>query len=376
VNKPAIIFVLLQTGKSANGGIESVCQVICRLQAFRPVVLTNLHSAQTERLVAEGIELHVVQEQVSSGLRNHPLGYATSYWRYHRVLARLLGKTRARVVHANDPLAFQLSLSAVKTRRGVRIALNMRDTLDPGRPPPRRRYAGYFRLADRLIFLSQEMAAWFEAMAGRTPRAVDVTYSIVDLQRFSPRPLSRALEPPVVLVPGVVSRKKGQLDFLRHVAPAVVASGARIWFAGDFDPGRDSYSAACAKAAGPLGEAVRFLGFRSDMPELIAQARVIAIPSRHEGLMRGMIETMAIGRPVVSTDVCSAREMLERVSGRAGIVVPLGRHREMTDAIVHYCTDRAAAEQDGQRGSETARRLFDPAAVVARFEAAYLAMSQ
>ena len=111
-------------------------------------------------------------------------------------------------------------------------------------------------------------------------------------------------------------------------------------------------------------------------PELIAQARVIAIPSRHEGLMRGMIETMAIGRPVVSTDVCSAREMLERVSGRAGIVVPLGRHREMTDAIVHYCTDRAAAEQDGQRGSETARRLFDPAAVVARFEAAYLAMSQ
>ena len=374
MSKPAVIFVLLQTGAAANGGIESISQVILRLREFRPVVVTNLQSAAVERLCRAGVEVHVVAEDVSAGVTKAPLRYASTYLRYFRKLKQLLRSTGARVIHANDPLAFQLAVSAARTSPGVRIALNMRDTIDPARRPPHGRYAAYFRLADRLIFLSQDMADGFAALAGRPPRACSVTYSIVDFDRFAQRPMSVDGPRPVVLVPGVVSAKKGHQWFLREVAPALVAAGAEIRIAGDFDPNRDAYSKACAQAAAALGDAVQFLGYRGDLPELMAQARVVATPSAHEGLMRGMIEAMSVGRPVVSTQVCSAREMLEDLSGGAGQVVPIGAAEDMARAILHYCTDPQAAEAAGNKGAATARRLFDPDTVIARYEDAYRAM--
>lgn len=374
MSKPTVIFVLLQTGAAANGGVESISQVILRMREFRPVVVTSLASSAVERLTEAGVEVHVVAEDVSAGIANAPLAYAWTHLRYHRKLKALLRSTGARVIHANDPMAFQLSLSAAKTTRGARIALNLRDTIDPARRPPRGRYAAYFRLADRLIFLSHDMAARFAALAGRSPRACSVTYSIVDFDRFAQRPIPAEGGRPVVLVPGVVSAKKGHLWFLRHVAPVLASANAEIRIAGDFDPDRDAYSKACAEAAGPLGDSVRFLGYRRDLPELLAQARVIATPSAYEGLMRGMIEAMSVGRPVVSTEVCSAREMLEDLSAGAGVVVPIGAAEEMAKAILHYCADRDAAEAAGNKGAATARRLFDPDTVIARYEDAHRAM--
>lgn len=373
MSRPVVIFVLLQTGAAANGGIESISQVILHLREFRAVVVTNLQSAAVERLAWAGVEVHVVEEDVSAGVSNAPLAHAWTYLQYLRKLKALLESTGARVIHANDPLAFQLALPAAKTTRGVRIALNMRDTIDPTRRQPRGRYATYFRLAHHLLFLSHDMADRFAALAGRTPRAWSVTYSIVDFGRFAQRPMS-ADGRPVVLVPGVVSAKKGHLWFLRHVAPLLAAADAEIRIAGDFDPGCDVYSKACADAAAALGDAVRFLGYRPDLADLMAQARVIATPSMYEGLMRGMIEAMAIGRPVVSTEVCSAREMLEQVSGGAGVVVPMGAAEEMAGAILHYCADVQAAEAAGKKGAAIARRLFDSDTVIARYEDAYRAM--
>src|SRR5687768_7258110 len=107
--KPAVIFTMLQTGAEANGGIESLSQVMRWLRDHRPIVLTNLVSRQTEALQAAGIEVHIAPEAASRGIKRHPLGYVASYVRYFRTLRRLMRSTGARIVHANDPLAFQLS---------------------------------------------------------------------------------------------------------------------------------------------------------------------------------------------------------------------------------------------------------------------------
>jgi len=129
--------------------------------------------------------------------------------------------------------------------------------------------------------------------------------------------------------------------------------------------------AACAEAAAPLRDAVRFLGYRSDIPELMAQSTVVAVPSRHEGLVRAMIEAMSCSRPVVSFDVCSARELLESQSGGAGQVVDIGDYEGMTNAILEYCRDRDLASKAGKRGHETASRLFARDEVVRRYEQVY-----
>src|SRR6185295_12243989 len=133
----------------------------------------------------------------------------------------------------------------------------------------------------------------------------------------------------------------------------------------------NAYAAACADAAEPHSERVRFLGYRSDFPDLVRQANVVAVPSRHEGLMRGMIEAMSCGRPVVSFDVCSAREVLEAETGAAGTVLRMGDYAGMADALVRFAADRDAQIAAGRAGSESARLLFDPDAVVERYERVY-----
>lgn len=364
-----VIFVILQTGALANGGLQSITEVMRRLKDHRPIVLTNLDSTTTENWRGAGIEVHVVPEQASEGLMRDPLGTLRSYGRYYRALARLLGESGANVVHANDPLAFQLSVGAAKMAR-ARILLNLRDTLDPGRRPPRVKFRSIFAAADHMLFLSREMAEHWAEVAPNATRRFSVTYSIVDPDRFVPSPPPVG-STPIVLVPGVFWPKKGQLEYIRKVVPVLAEHGVESWFAGDFEPASNPYAADCASAARPFADKVRFLGFRTDLPDIIRQSSVVAVPSRHEGLMRGMIEAMSCGRPVVSFDVCSAREMLEHQSGRAGTVVEQDDYAGMAKALLRFATDGEAGRAAGEAGSALARSLFNPTDVVERYERVY-----
>jgi glycosyltransferase involved in cell wall biosynthesis len=367
--KPPVVFVILQTGALANGGLQSITEVMLRLKAHRPIVLTNLDSPLARSWRDQGIDVHIVLEEASAGLKRNIAGTVRTYRRYHRALAEILARSGARVVHANDPLAFQLSLTAVKRSR-ARLGLNLRDTLDPGRRPPKLKFRMMFAAADHVFYLSADMAERWRQVAPNATRSSSVTYSIVDPERFALSPVA-AGNRSIVLVPGIFWPKKGQLEFIRKVVPALAAQGIATWFAGDFKPSANPYAAACDAAARPFGGRVRFLGYRADVPELLREAAVVAIPSRHEGLVRGMIEAMSCGRPVVSFDVCSAREILEEKSGGAGVVLSMGDYAGMADALIRYSTDRHARAAAGRAGSAAARALFDADQVVERYERVY-----
>lgn len=368
--RPAVLFIALQTGAAANGGISSLGEVIRGLRHHRPVVLTNRESAATESWKAHGVEIHIVAEAASEGLRKAGLATAKTYARYFAAVTRLLTMTGARVVHANDPLAFQLALPAVRFRPGTRIALNVRDTIGPGRKPPAKRYGLLFAAADHVFFLSRDMMARWVDVVPRVAAKASATYSIVDFDRFSPRPLSDKPQK-VVLLSGVVCAKKGQLDFLRLASPPLANAGIETWLAGDFSPETGHYASQCRDAALPLGQMVRFLGYRPDLPELYARAHVVCVSSHYEGLMRTMIEAMAAGRPVVSTDVASAREMLLQHSQQAGEVFPIGCREPMASAIIRLCNDEAANRELGANGAAIARQAFAADRVIEAYETVY-----
>jgi glycosyltransferase involved in cell wall biosynthesis len=368
--KAPVVFVILQSGAQANGGLQSITEVMKRLKGHRPIVLTNLDSELSLSWQGQGIEVHIVPEQASAGLRREPVGTIRSYRRYYDALSNIIATSGARVVHANDPLAFQLSLPAAKRSRRARIALNLRDTLDPGRRAPRLKYRTMFAAADHVFYLSADMAERWRQVAPNATERFSVTYSIVDPERFAPSPVAKDAVP-MVLVSGTFWPKKGQLEFIRNVVPALAAEGIESWFAGDFDPASNPYAAACVVAAQPFADRVRFLGYRSDLPGLIGQASVVAIPSRHEGLMRGMIEAMSCARPVVSFDVCSAREVLEEKSAGAGSVVSQGDYEAMTAELIRYATDGQTRAAAGRAGRQAALELFQADQVVERHERVY-----
>jgi glycosyltransferase involved in cell wall biosynthesis len=368
--KRPILFVILQTGSLANGGLRSVSEIMTRLQNHQPIVLTNRDGEMTESWRDHGIKVHVVPEDASRhAFRHKPRAVLDSYRRYYTAVRQLIRANAVALVQANDPLAFQMSLAAAKLR-GVRIALNLRGTMDPERRPPSLKYRAIFAAADHVFYLSEEMAAWWRQVASNATRASSVTYSIADPARFSPAPFPSD-QPAAVLVSGIFSPGKGQLEFIRNIVPSLAAANVQTWFAGDFEPTADSYAAGCAAAAAPWSDHIRFLGYRADLPELLRKASVVAIPSRHEGLVRGMIEAMSCGRPVVSFDVCSAREILEAKAAGAGSVVRMGDFEAMASALIHYATDERARAAAGEAASEAARTLFTPDRVVDRYERVY-----
>src|SRR5262249_36018612 len=120
--------------------------------------------------------------------------------------------------------------------------------------------------------------------------------------------------------------RKAQLDFLKEAAPRLrkLLPQSRVFFVGDFAPETNDYARRClaeTEEAG-LGEAVTFAGYQSEVNQWYRALDLVVVASRNEGLARCMIESLACGTPVVSFDVCSAREILEE--GECGAVVPGG----------------------------------------------------
>lgn len=84
-----------------------------------------------------------------------------------------------------------------------------------------------------------------------------------------------------------------------------------------------------------LSEAVRFLGHRDDVPDLMVAADVLVFPSRYEGLGGTVIEAMALRLPVVASDIPVLRE----VARDAALFAPVGAPEILAAHVSVVLTD-------------------------------------
>ncbi|MEW6447515.1 MAG: glycosyltransferase family 4 protein [Bacillota bacterium] len=118
---------------------------------------------------------------------------------------------------------------------------------------------------------------------------------------------------------------------------------------------------------------VRFLGFRMDVPRLMAAADVVVLTSRREGLPRVVLEAMAAGKPVVATNVRGNRDLV--TDGRTGCLVPLGDVAETARTLLQLLKDRGLRARFGEEGKRRVQE-YDLAQVrraMARIYRRYLA---
>jgi glycosyltransferase involved in cell wall biosynthesis len=105
-----------------------------------------------------------------------------------------------------------------------------------------------------------------------------------------------------------------------------------------------------------LDGAVRFLGHREDVPELLAAADVFVFPSLYEGLGGALIEAMALGLPIVASDLPAIREVVEE--GRNAILVPPASPSELAQAIDSLVDDPSRRAAMGARSREIFEERF------------------
>lgn len=97
--------------------------------------------------------------------------------------------------------------------------------------------------------------------------------------------------------------------------------------------------------------AVRFLGVRDDVPDLLAAADVFVMPSRWEGFGSVLIEAMALEAPIVASDVPAIRDVL---GADGATLVPVDAPGPLALAVVDVLRDPSRARQ----GSRALRRRF------------------
>lgn len=104
-----------------------------------------------------------------------------------------------------------------------------------------------------------------------------------------------------------------------------------------------------------LTDAVRFLGFRRDIPDLLQAADVVALVSKREGLPKVLLEALAAGKPLIATDVRGSRELVE--PWRNGYLVPVDDVGATADALTELGENRLRRDAMGRESYERANRF-------------------
>jgi len=172
---------------------------------------------------------------------------------------------------------------------------------------------------------------------------------------------------PVVLAIARHEYQKG-LDVLVDAAAVAAAELPTLVVLIAGREGRETAALREHIASAGVEERVRLLGARTDVPDLIVAADVVAVPSRVEGLPGAVLEAMALNRPVVASDIPMVREA---IGEHAAALVPLDDVPAFAAALVSALRGSATVAQQ----VADARRRFDdrftPDAVVRALVAIY-----
>jgi glycosyltransferase involved in cell wall biosynthesis len=193
------------------------------------------------------------------------------------------------------------------------------------------------RGTDGLVTVSESVKADLVAMRIAPAERIRVVRLGLELAPFTgalPRGVLRAdagfpAEAPLVGMVGRLVPVKDVSTFLRSARLVHAARpDARFSLVGD-GPDRAALEAEVASLG--LTGAVRFHGWRRDLPAVYGDLDVVVNASRNEGTPVALIEALAAGRPVVATAVGGTPDVLEH--GAHGALVPAQDERALADAI-------------------------------------------
>ncbi len=313
----------------------------------------------------------ITRRAAASGLRVHPLkmGGILVPWTL-AALRAILVQERVTVACVNQDREVHLTALATAGLPGFRL-VPRRGSPDPIKGRPFYRYS-YARRVGRLIV---NCAALGDKVCARAPwfdRAkLRVVHNGIDADAFAATArrgrvraeLGLAPDRLVVSLVGEVGWRKGQAVLLDAVAKLRADGATRdaVFLIAGEGSGRVDLEAR-AQALGLVDGTVRFLGFRADVPDLLADTDLLLLPSFEEGFPNSLLEGMALGLPVISTPVDGIPELV--VDGVTGVLTPPGDAAGLAAAIGSLLGDAGRRRALGEAGRARARDAFSQARVM------------
>jgi len=178
----------------------------------------------------------------------------------------------------------------------------------------------------------------------------------IDLQRFRNAKPEEGPTPTAGFTILMVAAFRPQKDHATLIrALSLLPDEYQLKLAGGFETTHDHpVFSACRNLARELKleNRIRFLGVRTDIPELMAACHVVVLSSVYEGFGLAALEGMASGKPVIASDVDGLRDLV----GGAGLLVPPGDPQALAKAIREVCERPSYARELGQKCRERAQQ--------------------
>lgn len=293
------------------------------------------------------------------------------------------GKARPQIIHAHNPTSLHYANVGKLITRARLVYTDHAQTRGIVRVP-----AHYeWRQCDAVVGCSQDTADRCGAVG--IVKEIFVIHNGIDI---TPARRTRAEvraelglgDEYVGIMPAAFHRVKGHDVLLRALAilrdedldltatadPDVAppAGRVRVLVAGDGDERDRIHGLAKELGLGP--EWVTFLGFRKDVPDLLAGMDFFVLPSRMEGLPLSILEAMARGLPVVVTPVGGVPEVVK--NGEHGEVVPVDDPRALAEAMGRLANDPALGRRMGESGKARVELGFSFDHMARKYEDLYL----
>ena len=216
-------------------------------------------------------------------------------------------------------------------------------------------YARATRCNDKVVFQNPDDVNDFIA-AGclhDKSKACLVNGSGVSMSYYERAPLPDA---PIFLMVARLLKNKGVREYaaagtaLKRTHPT-----ARFQLVGYFDEGPDGILQSDLDAWCANG--LEYLGPQDDVRPFIAAARTFVLPSYREGTPRSVLEAMAMGRPIITTDVPGCRETV--IDGETGFLVPAKEVEGLTRAMIHFVENPVVCASMAEKSYQLARDKYD-----------------
>jgi glycosyltransferase involved in cell wall biosynthesis len=228
------------------------------------------------------------------------------------------------------------------------------------------RLGGYYDLkayrgCDHLIANTRDIVADLVARGWPAGRAHYLP-NFADARRYPAQPRAGLETPPqgpLLLALGRLHANKAFDVLLRAL---VKVPEAWLWLAGAGPEDRRLQKLARDLE---LAGRVRFLGWRSDVPALLAACDVLVCPSRHEPLGNVVLEGWAQGRPVVAAAAKGPAALI--TEGETGLLVPPDDANALAQALARVLGDRGLAARLAAKGQAAYEAEFTEHAVIARY---------
>jgi len=167
---------------------------------------------------------------------------------------------------------------------------------------------------DRILFLRKKLV--------KSDQAISVKGCGVNIDYFKPRPKVEQIDALIFTFVGRLLYDKGITEFvevakrIRKIYPKV-----KFWILGEIDTQNPAAIKEKELSTWVENQFIEYKGFVKDVRPYLAETDCVILPSYREAIPRAIQEGMAMGKPVITTDVPGCREAVE--DGKNGFLVPV-----------------------------------------------------